>query len=132
LTPKSNPFPKASPPTAASAPLREHCLTEKATVKQFQRWEHEDVIERHRQRMEQQPGIMKKRAALVEHPFGTLKHRAGMNHFLMRGLEKCRGEFSLMVLTYNFTRVLTILGTDTLRDYCARRPGNTLKNVEYA
>lgn len=24
--------------------------------------------------------------------FGTLKHRAGINHFLMRGLEKCSEE----------------------------------------
>lgn len=48
-----------------------------------------------------------------------------MNHFLMRGLAKCRGEFSLMLLGYNFTRLLNILGTDALRDYCARRPGNT-------
>ena len=104
----------------------------KPTIKQIQRWEHEAVIERHKQRMEQKPGIMKKRGALAEHPFGVLKHRAGMNHFLMRGLEKCRGEFSLMVLGYNFTRVLNILGVDALRDYCARRPGNTLRNVGYA
>jgi len=113
-------------------PLREQCLGEKAAIKQIHRWEHEAVVERHKQRMGQKPGIMKKRGALVEHPFGVLKHRAGMNHFLMRGLEKCRGEFSLMVLGYNFTRVLNILGVDALRDYCARRPGNTLRNVGYA
>ncbi|WP_262966637.1 transposase [Methylobacter psychrophilus] len=112
--------------------LREQCLGEKATIKKIQRWEHEAVIDRHKQRMEQKPGIMKKRGALAEHPFGTLKHRAGINHFLMRGLEKCSGEFSLMVLGYNFTRVLNILGVDALRDYCARRPGNTLRNVGYA
>jgi hypothetical protein len=47
-------------------------------------------------------------------------------------LEKCRGEFSLMVLGYNFTRVMNILGVDTLRDYCARRPVNTPKNAVYA
>ncbi|MCX7097727.1 MAG: transposase [Methylococcales bacterium] len=46
--------------------------------------------------------------ALVEHPFGTLKRRAGWDHFLMRGLVKSKGEFSLMVLGYNFTRVLNI------------------------
>ena len=116
----------------AQCPLRGQCLSEKAAVKQIQRWEHEAVIERHQQRLEQKPCIMKKRGALAEHPFGVLKHRAGMNHFLMRGLEKCRGEFSLMVLGYNFTRILNILGADVLRDYCARRPGNTLRNVGYA
>jgi transposase len=112
-------------------PLRGHCLGGKAATRQIQRWEHEAVIERHKQRMGQASGIMKQRGALVEHPFGTLKHRAGMNHFLMRGLEKCRGEFSLMVLGYNFTRALSILGVDTLREYCARRSGDGLKNFAY-
>jgi hypothetical protein len=50
----------------------------------------------------------------------------------MRGLEKCRGEFSLMTLAYNFTRVLNILGIDKLRDYCIQRSENTLKNAQYA
>ena len=123
---------KSKSSDCSQCPLREQCLGEKAAIKQIQRWEHEAVIERHQQRMEQKPGIMKTRGALVEHPFGVLKHRAGMNHFLMRGLEKCRGEFSLMVLGYNFTRLLNILGADALRDYCARRPGNTLRNLGYA
>jgi len=123
---------KSKAADCSQCPLREQCLSEKATIKQIQRWEHEAVIERHQQRLEQKPGIMKKRGALAEHPFGVLKHRAGMNHFLMRGLEKCRGEFSLMVLGYNFTRILNILGVDALRDHCARRPGQTLRNVGYA
>lgn len=113
-------------------PLREQCLGEKTAIKQIHRWEHEDVVERHQQRMEQQPDSMKKRGALAEHPFGVLKHRAGMNHFLMRGLEKCQGEFSLMVLGYNFTRVLNILGIDLLKDYCAHRPENLLRKEGYA
>ena len=113
-------------------PVAKHCLTEKARIKQLYRWEHQAVIDRHKQRMAQKPGIMKQRGALVEHPFGTLKHRAGMHHFLMRGLEKCRGEFSLMTLAYNFTRVLNILGVDKLRDYCVQRSENQVKNVQYA
>ena len=79
-------------------PLREQCLGEKTIIKQIHRWEHEAVVERHQQRMGQKPDMMKKCGALIEHPFGVLKHRAGMNHFLMRSLEKCRGKFSLMVL----------------------------------
>ncbi len=111
--------------------LREHCLTQKAKLRQIERWEHEAVIDRHRERMEENPQAMRQRGALVEHPFGTLKHRAGINHFLMRGLKKCRGEFSLMVLGYNFTRVLNILGSDFLRDYCVQRQENALKKCVY-
>nr|VFK27274.1 MAG: Transposase DDE domain-containing protein [Candidatus Kentron sp. LPFa] len=104
-----------------NCPLREKCLTKKAKIRQVSRWKHEDIVERHKARMEKNPDAMKKRAAIVEHPFGTLKHRAGMNHFLMRGLEKCRGEFSLMTLAYNFSRVLKILGKGFIQDYCVQR-----------
>jgi hypothetical protein len=82
--------------------------------------------------MQNSKGIMRQRGALVEHPFGTLKRRAGWDHFLMRGLEKSTGEFSLMVLGYNFTRVLNILGIDTLRDYCVQRSSNKTINLGFA
>ena len=75
---------------------------------------------------------MRQRGALVEHPFGTLKRRAGLDHFLMRGLEKSKGEFSLMVLGYNFTRVLNILGIGTIRDYCLQRNKNNTANLGFA
>ena len=54
--------------------------------------------------------LMRRRSAIVEHPFGTLKCRAGYRHFLVRGFNKVRGEWNLMALCYNFTRVLNILG----------------------
>jgi transposase len=109
-----------------ACPLRKQCLSERADTKKVTRWEHEDVVDRHRAHMAggAAAGRMRRRASLAEHPFGTLKHRAGMHHFLMRGLEKCRGEFSLMALCYNLTRVLNILGIDKFREGCARWFGN--------
>ena len=61
-------------------------------------------------RSEEADELMVRRFAMVEHPFGTLKCRAGYQHFLVRGFDKVRGEWSLMALCYNFTRVLNILG----------------------
>jgi hypothetical protein len=46
----------------------------------------------------------------VEHPFGSIKQWMNPGTFLMRGLEKVRGEFSLTALTYNLRRVLNIVG----------------------
>jgi len=88
-------------------------MGERAQVRIIQRWEHQEVLDRHTERME--------RGKIVEHPFGTLKNRCGIHQFLMRGLEKCRGEFSLMTMAYNFTRALNILGAQKLREYCAGR-----------
>ena len=63
--------------------------------------------------------IMTKRKALAEHPFGTLKCRAGYRHFLVRGFQKVRGEWGLMMLCYNFTRVLNLIGLKPWLDIIA-------------
>jgi hypothetical protein len=94
----------------AACPLRRQCLSAKPRRRDVYRWVHEDVIERHRARMTQAEALMRRRKALAEHPFGTLKCRAGYRHFLLRGFDKVRGEWSLMALCYNFTRVLNIIG----------------------
>jgi transposase len=102
-------------------PLREHCITAKATHREIWRNEHHALLEAHRRRMEANPEVMRERSALVEHPFGTLKCRAGWNHFLVRGLAKVRGEWSLMALAYNFSRVFNILGLQAFKDFCAQK-----------
>jgi transposase len=102
-------------------PLRSHCVTEKTPTRTVYRWEHEDVLDRHRARMKEADAPMRRRAELAEHPFGTLKCRAGYRHFLVRGFNKVRGEWGLMALCYNFTRVLNILGFDQLMAYLAQR-----------
>jgi transposase len=95
-----------------ACPVRGRCLGAKAETRTIQRWVHEDVLERRRARMDGAGALMRRRAGLAEHPFGTLKCRAGYRHFLVRGFDKVRGEWSLMALCYNFARVLNILGFD--------------------
>ena len=81
-----------------ACPLRSRCLTEATPQRSIFRWEHEDAIDRHRARMKEADRPMRRRSGLVEHPFGTLKVRAGYRHFLVRGFDKVRGEWSLMAL----------------------------------
>jgi transposase len=99
--------------------LKASCLSPKAVSRSVSRWEHEDVLDRHRQRMASSDAgeLMRRRSAIVEHPFGTLKCRAGYQHFLVRGLDKVRGEWSLMALCYNFSRLIKILGFDRVIAY---------------
>jgi transposase len=109
--------------SCAACPLRAQCLAPKAACRNIARWEHEDVLERHRTRMESEEAaqLMRRRSAIVEHPFGTLNCRAGYQHFLVRGFNKVRGEWSLMALCYNFTRTLNILGFDGFVAYLAEK-----------
>jgi transposase len=110
------------PPGACQdCPLKASCLPASGR-RQIERSEHAPVVEALRQRMaDQGPARMRQRAGLVEHPFGTLKRWFGWDHFLVRGFEKVWGEMSLMVLGYNLTRVIHILGVQAFRDYCAQR-----------
>lgn len=99
-------------PVCDACPLRGRCVTDKRPTRDILRWLNQDVIDRHQERMKDSGALMRRRAGLAEHPFGTLKCRAGYRHFLVRGFDKVRGEWSLMALCYNFTRVLNILGFD--------------------
>ncbi len=104
-----------------NCPMRSQCMTEKGAAREINRWVDEDVLERHQQRMDNSKDKMRLRSALAEHPFGTLKRRAGWDHFLVRGFEKVKGEWGIMALCYNFTRVLNILGMDEFIKYLEER-----------
>jgi transposase len=93
----------------AGCPVRAQCTTAKKGRK-LRRWIHEDVLERLKERLHAQPSQLKKRKELAEHPFGTMKVTMDQGYFLLRGLKKVTTEFSLTVLSYNFKRVLNILG----------------------
>lgn len=60
--------------------------------------------------------LIAKRKEIIEHPFGTLKRTLGYTYFLQRGMEKVQSEFSFMCFTYNFKRVMNILGTEKMME----------------
>ena len=47
---------------------------------------------------------------IVEHPFGTIKRNWGAYYFLTKGKASVTAEVSLTYLSYNFKRVMNILG----------------------
>ena len=65
-------------------------------------------------RLARRPEILERRRETVEHPFGTIKQWMNQGAFLMRGLDKVRGEFSLTALVYNLRRALNIVAFTAL------------------
>ena len=92
--------------------LKTKCTT--GTERRVTRWEHEDVLDAMRERLDRHPEMMRLRRDTVEHPFGTLKRWMGAEHFLMKGLHNVGTEMSLHVLAYNLKRVINILGVQGL------------------
>lgn len=89
-------------------PLKPRCTT--GPERRISRWEHEHVLEAVQERLDLNPGAMRTRREVVEHPFGTLKMRMGATHFLCKTLPKVATEMALCVLGYNLTRVINIVG----------------------
>jgi hypothetical protein len=72
------------------------------------------VLDRLKQRLANQPEMIKHRKAIIEHIFGTIKKIWGYSALLLRGLANIAGEVALMNLSYNIRRVLSIVGTRKL------------------
>jgi len=97
-----------------ACPIKDKCLPTKTAYKTIFRWEHEEIIEKHNIKIqtEESKVIIKKRGSIVEHPFGTIKRNLGWDHFLVRGKEKVSGENALIMFTYNFKRLINLIGVN--------------------
>jgi transposase len=92
----------------AGCALKKQCTRNQAN-RTITREENEGLMEAMARRMKAQPWKFKLRKTLAEHPFGTIKRWFGYTHFLLKGLEKVRTEWSLTTLVYNLKRVLNLV-----------------------
>lgn len=97
----------------AACPLRSACTGAKEG-RRIMRTPEEGRLEAMAERMEKEPELMLARKSVVEHPFGTMKWWWDGGYFLVKGLKKVGGEFSLMTLAYNLRRVMNVLGVKYL------------------
>lgn len=94
------------------------CLTESAHRirhgRHIERSLDEAATEANRLRVMNNRNKYKRRQAIVEHPYGTVKRSWGFYYMLLKGKEKVSGEYSLVFLAYNIRRAITILGVSDL------------------
>ncbi|MGL6269743.1 MAG: transposase, partial [Chitinophagaceae bacterium] len=81
----------------------------------IQRSEYQDAVDINDNNIKQNPQYYKRRQAIVEHPFGTIKRHFGFTHTLLKGLQKVNGEMNLIMFCYNFMRTRNILGAEKMR-----------------
>ena len=108
----------AHPEACRSCPRKAQCTT--ADYRRITRWAGEAIVEAMHARVAAHPEIIAQRKAIVEHPFGSIKFWQEQRAFMMRGLEKVRGEFHLSALVYNMKRVINIVGMERLLEAVRR------------
>jgi transposase len=96
-----------------SCPLKTKC-TRNRENRTITRLAFEEVQEKMAERVAANPQIMRRRKAIIEHCFGTIKRSLGYDYFLCRGMRNVATEVNLTVLAYNLTRVMNLIGVPKL------------------
>lgn len=90
-------------------PVRSRCTTAKQNGKIIQRSEFTQYIKQNALRVAKDPLTYKKRQALVEHPFGTIKRQWGFDHIITKkGIRSASADFGLIALAYNLKRLIKL------------------------
>ena len=62
--------------------------------------------------------LYKRRQAIVEHPYGTIKRQWGFSYILTKkGKERASSDVGFMFIAYNLRRINNILTRDRLKEY---------------
>jgi transposase len=101
-----------------NCPVKEKC-TKSKTLREIERNPNQAYVDKAAANAKEDKEKYHKRQELCEHPFGVIKSIWGFGQFLLRGIEKVRGEASLMCMAFNMRRVLTILGAKRMLELLA-------------
>ncbi len=86
--------------------------------KGIQRSEYQELINNNKERIEQHKDYYRRRQAIVEHPYGTIKRQWGFSYILTKkGMKRASADVGLMFTAYNLRRIINILGKDNLKEY---------------
>lgn len=89
--------------------IRHDCTKNKAG-RIIERTEYQDVIDENRERVLANKDYYKLRQQIIEHQFGILKRQWGFNFTLLKGRIHVMSEVNLLMMVYNLSRVISILG----------------------
>lgn len=97
--------------------LRSQCTrSEKGRL--IQRSEYADYYEANRVNVKEKEQLYKRRQAIVEHPYGTIKRQWGFSYVLTKkGICRAGSDVGFMFIAYNLRRIGNILTMDVLKEY---------------
>ena len=97
--------------------LRSECTRSKKG-RLIQRSEYAEYYERNRNNTLEKEHLYKRRQAIVEHPYGTIKRQWGFNYVLTKqGINRASADVGFMFIAYNLRRIGNILTMNLLKEY---------------
>lgn len=100
-----------------ACPVKDQCSKAKYG-KGIQRSEYQEHINKNKERIKQNKDYYRRRQAIVEHPYGTIKRQWGFNYILTKKeKDRASADVGLMFVAYNIRRIMNILGKNELKKY---------------
>lgn len=114
---KTYTFKRYTTKACMSCPVKPEC-SKARYGKGIQRSEYTEFITNNKIRIEQNKDLYKRRQAIVEHPYGTIKRQWGFNYILTKkSLERASADVGFMMVAYNLRRIINIVGFKELSEY---------------
>ena len=77
-----------------------------------------EYYEINRKNIQEKESVYKRRQAIVEHPYGTIKRQWGFSYILTKkGIKRASSDVGLMFIAYNLKRIGNILTRERLMEY---------------
>lgn len=84
----------------------------------IERSEYAQYLEQNKINAEANPKLYKRRQAIVEHPYGTIKRQWGFDYILTKqGKDRASSDVGFMFTAYNLRRIINILGQEVFKKY---------------
>lgn len=115
---KAAPFKQYKTPDCKTCPVRELCTTSIKNGKIVQRNKYVEYIEANKIRIQHNQNYYRRRQAIVEHPYGTIKRQWGFNYIMTKkSIKRATADVGLIFTAYNLRRILNIIGKDAFKHF---------------
>ena len=105
-------------PLCKACPVRPLCTKSAVNGKQVRRSEFADSIENNKKRVLNSQKLYKRRQAIVEHPFSTIKRQWGFNYIITKKyIKRAETDFGFIMTAYNLRRIMNIVGMKRREKY---------------
>jgi len=100
-----------------TCPAKQEC-SKAICGKAIQRSEFQQYIDNNKKRIKQNQDYYRKRQAIVEHPYGTIKRQWGFSYIMTKKeIKRASADVGLIMIAYNLRRIINIVGRKQLRKY---------------
>lgn len=98
-------------------PVKDQCSKAKYG-KAVQRSQYQQYINKNKERIAQNKNCYRKRQAIVEHPYGTIKRQWGFSYIMTKKyIERAEADVGFIFIAYNLRRIINIIGQNSLQKY---------------